>query len=359
MSYLPIEDYGIVGNMRTCALVGINGSVDWFCAPNFDSPSVFGSILDHEKGGYFQITPPLSPPPVHKQFYWPESNVLITRFLAASGVAEVIDFMPVSTPGHPHRHTQLIRRVTCVRGTMPFILECYPAFNYARDEHRIEFNADGVAFLTDQVGLQLSSGCILDQQGSGVVGAFVLTEGHTETFTISVLDGVGPPPPRPTEADSDHLFEETVSYWRNWLSQCTYTGRWREMVERSALVLKLLTYEPTGAIIAAPTCSLPEDLGGERNWDYRYTWIRDAAFTLYGLLRIGFTDEASRFMHWLENQIDQEGEDWQNLQILTALTAGAAWMKSAWIIWTAIAAPGRCASATPPTTSCRWTFTAS
>ena len=316
MSYLPIEDYGIVGNMRTCALVGINGSVDWFCAPNFDSPSVFGSILDHEKGGYFQITPPLSPAPVHKQFYWPESNVLITRFLAASGVAEVIDFMPVSTPRHPHRHTQLIRRVTCVRGTMPFILECYPAFNYARDEHRIEFHADGVAFLTDRVGLQLSSACSLDQQGSGVVGAFVLTEGHTETFTITVLDGAGPAPPRPTEAYSDHLFEETVSYWRNWLSQCTYTGRWREMVERSALVLKLLTYEPTGAIIAAPTCSLPEDLGGERNWDYRYTWIRDAAFTLYGLLRIGFTDEASRFMHWLENQIDQEGEDWQNLQIL-------------------------------------------
>ena len=316
MGYLPIEDYGIVGNMRTCALVGINGSVDWFCAPNFDSPSVFGAILDDKKGGYFQITPPLSPAPVHKQFYWPESNVLITRFLAASGVAEVIDFMPVSTPGHPHRHTQLIRRVSCVRGTMPFILECYPAFNYARDEHRIEFNADGVAFLTDKVGLQLSSGCSLDQQGGGVVGAFVLTEGHTETFTISVLDGAGPPPPRPSEAESDHLFEETVSYWRNWLSQCTYTGRWREMVERSALVLKLLTYEPTGAIIASPTCSLPEDLGGERNWDYRYTWIRDAAFTLYGLLRIGFTDEASRFMHWLENQIDQEGEDWQNLQIL-------------------------------------------
>ena len=316
MAYLPIEDYGIVGNMRTCALVGINGSVDWFCAPNFDSPSVFGAILDDVKGGYFQITPPLDPPPAHKQFYWPESNVLVTRFLSASGVAEVIDFMPVSTPGHPHRHTELIRRVTCVRGTMPFILECYPAFNYARDDHRIEFNEAGVAFLTDKVGLQLSASCSLDQQGAGVVGAFVLTEGHTETFTLTVLDGAGAPPHAHCEGESDRLFEETVSYWRNWLAQCTYKGRWREMVERSALVLKLLTYEPTGAIIAAPTCSLPEDLGGERNWDYRYTWIRDAAFTLYGLLRIGFTDEASKFMHWLENQIDQQGEDWQNLQIL-------------------------------------------
>ncbi len=316
MAYLPIEDYGIVGNMRTCALIGVNGSVDWFCFPRFDSPSVFGAILDERKGGYFKIAPVLDEPPVQKQVYWPASNVLITRFLAQSGVAEIIDFMPVSTPDHPHHHTELIRRVNCVRGVVPFILECYPAFNYARSEHRTELNRHGAAFISDGLGLQLSTQVLLEQDGGGVVGAFALSEGQSTTVAIGVTGDATSDYHPLSEAESEELFEETVSYWRDWLSQCTYQGRWREMVERSALVLKLLTYEPTGAIIAAPTCSLPEELGGERNWDYRYTWIRDAAFTLYALLRIGFTREASRFMHWLESQIDPFDGEWKNIQIL-------------------------------------------
>ena len=316
MAYLPIEDYGIVGNMRTCALIGVNGSVDWFCCPNFDSPSVFGGILDDQKGGYFKIAPVLEEAPVQKQVYWPASNVLITRFLGKSGVAEIIDFMPISTSQHPHGHTELIRRVNCVRGMVPFIAECQPAFNYARDAHRTELNAEGAAFISDTMGLQLSTRVILERDGAGVVGAFALSAGESATFTIGVLGDASESYRPLSEAESDAVFEETVSYWRRWLSQCTYQGRWREMVERSALVLKLLTYEPTGAIIAAPTCSLPEELGGERNWDYRYTWIRDAAFTLYALLRIGFTNEASRFMQWLETQIDPRDDDWSNIQIL-------------------------------------------
>ncbi len=316
MAYLPIEDYGIVGNMRTCALVGVNGSVDWFCCPNFDSPSVFGAILDDRKGGHFKIAPLLDDPPVQRQVYWPASNVLITRFLAPNGVAEVIDFMPVSTAENPHEHTELIRRVNCVRGVVPFILECYPAFNYARDAHRTELNENGAAFISAKLGLQLSTRVLLEQDGDGVVGAFVLREGESATVSIGVLGDASADYHPPTEAESDALFEETVAYWRGWLRQCTYKGRWREMVERSALVLKLLTYEPTGAIIAAPTCSLPEELGGVRNWDYRYTWIRDAAFTLYALLRIGFTKEASRFMHWLESMIDPFDDDWRNIQII-------------------------------------------
>ena len=316
MAYLPIEDYGIVGNMRTCALIGVNGSVDWFCSPNFDSPSVFGAILDDRKGGFFKIAPVLDDPPVQKQVYWPDSNVLITRFLGQSGVAEIIDFMPVSTAEHPHHHTEIIRRVNCVRGVVPFILECYPAFNYARDTHRTELNEYGASFVSDDLGLQLSTNMLLEQDGGGVIGAFALSEGETATVTLGVMgDDHGSYHPL-SQQESDDLFGETVAYWRNWLSQCTYKGRWREMVERSALVLKLLTYEPTGAIVAAPTCSLPEELGGERNWDYRYTWIRDAAFTLYALLRIGFTNEARRFMHWLESQIDPFDGDWQNIQIL-------------------------------------------
>ena len=317
MAYLPIEDYGIVGNMRTCALIGVNGSVDWFCCPNFDSPSVFAGILDDKKGGYFKIAPMLEDPPVQKQVYWPATNVLVTRFLAPNGVAEVIDFMPVPTEQNPHEHTELIRRVNCVRGVVPFILECYPAFNYARDEHRIELNENGAAFISDRLGLQLSTRILLekDEAGNGVVGAFALSEGDSVTVSVGMLGDDTSDYHPPTPAESEALFEETVAYWRGWLRQCTYRGRWREMVERSALALKLLTYEPTGAIVAAPTCSLPEELGGERNWDYRYTWIRDAAFTLYALLRIGFTKEANRFMHWLEAQVD-EREDWQNLQIL-------------------------------------------
>ena len=316
MAYLPIEDYGIVGNMRTCALIGVNGSVDWFCCPNFDSPSVFGAILDDRKGGFFKISPLLDSQPVYKQVYWPATNVLVTRFLAENGVAEVIDFMPVTTAEHPHEHTELIRRVNCVRGVVPFILECYPAFNYARDPHATEINSRGASFTSRNLRLQLSTNVLLEPDESGVVGAFVLNEGQSTTISIGVIedDAAGYQPP--SDDESEALFEETVSYWRNWLSQCTYQGRWREMVERSALVLKLLTYEPTGAIIAAPTCSLPEDLGGVRNWDYRYTWIRDAAFTLYALLRIGFTNEASRFMHWLESQIDPHNDDWSNIQIL-------------------------------------------
>ncbi len=316
MAYLPIEEYGIVGNMRTCALIGGNGSVDWFCCPDFDSPSVFGAILDDKKGGYFKIAPLLDAPPVQRQVYWPDTNVLITRFLAENGVAEVIDFMPVASPLRPHHHTELIRRVNCVRGVVPFFMECYPAFNYARDKHRVEINENGAAFISDNLGLQLSTDILLEQHEGGVLGAFVLNEGQSSTFSIGVMgdDTVDYHPP--SERESSALFEETVSYWRNWLSQCTYKGRWREKVERSALVLKLLTYEPTGAIIAAPTCSLPEELGGVRNWDYRYTWIRDAAFTLYALLRIGFTNEASQFMHWLEAQIDPFDGDWSNIQIL-------------------------------------------
>ena len=316
MAYLPIEDYGIVGNMRTCALIGVNGSVDWFCCPRFDSPSVFGAILDEQKGGHFKIAPVLDEPPVQKQVYWPASNVLITRFLGQSGVAEIIDFMPVSTADHPHHHTELIRRVSCVRGVVPFILECYPAFNYARDSHRTELNEYGAAFVSDDLGLQLSANVLLEQDGNGVLGVFALSEGESVTVSIGVMGDASSDYHPLNEAEGEELFEETVTYWRDWLSQCTYKGRWQEMVERSALVLKLLTYEPTGAIIAAPTCSLPEELGGERNWDYRYTWIRDAAFTLYALLRIGFTNEASRFMHWLESQIDPFDGDYSNIQIL-------------------------------------------
>jgi len=316
MPYQPIEDYGIIGNMHTVALVGMNGSIDWFCSPNFDSPSVFAAILDDEKGGRFKIAPALHHDGLTtKQMYWPETNVLVTRFLSPEGVGEVIDFMPVGDHHDFHRSSELIRRVNVVRGEMHFRMECFPAFNFARNEHDIRLNALGAAITSEGIHIQLTTSRPLEQVGTGLVSDFTLHEGQTATFALdNVANNRGPVLPL-DEDESEHLFAETVEYWRNWLSQCTYRGRWREMVHRSALVLKLLTYDPTGAIVAAPTCSLPEDVGGERNWDYRYTWIRDAAFTLYALLRIGFTEEATKFMKFIEARA-VEAEEGGSLQVM-------------------------------------------
>ena len=315
MAYQPIENYGIIGNMRTAVLVGMNGSIDWFCCPNFDSPSVFASILDDKKGGYFSIAPARGEV-TNKQMYWPGTNVLVTRFLSDEGVGEVIDFMPVGPGIDQENYHQLVRRVNVVRGAMHFRMECFPAFNYARDKHETTITAAGAFFSSPLTSLQLSTSLPLQQSGEGLIAEFTLQEWQTVTFALT---GFIPDADRSrllTETEVDQLFAQTVEYWRGWLSKCSYKGRWREMVERSALVLKLLTFEPTGAIIAAPTCSLPETLGGERNWDYRYTWIRDAAFTLYALLHgIGSTAEATHFMRWIEERCQELNPD-GSLQIM-------------------------------------------
>jgi GH15 family glucan-1,4-alpha-glucosidase len=293
MAYQPIENYGIIGDLHSAALVGMDGSIDWLCLPRFDSPSVFAAILDDAKGGRFKISP-ISEGVTRKQLYWPDTNVLITRFFTPDGVGEITDYMPVDAPH------QLIRRVAVVRGEMAFRMDCSPAFNYARDEHEIRIVPGGAEFRSARLGLGLVTRLPLERRGRGVFAEFTLREEQTAVFALREIDedrGSSL-----SEREENELFMRTVEYWRRWLTRSTYTGRWREMVHRSALTLKLLTYEPTGAIVAAPTTSLPEGIGGERNWDYRYTWIRDAAFTLYGLLRIGFTEEAARFMGWLEER---------------------------------------------------------
>ena len=315
MSYQPIEDYGIIGNMRTVALVGMNGSIDWLCWPHFDSPSVFGAILDDRKGGRFSIAPVETEAVNHKQLYWPDTNVLVTRFLSAEGVGEVTDFMPVCGLSHDVRERPLIRSVKVVRGTMSFHLECRPAFNYARDEHEVDVSPHGVCFRSRGLSLALRAPVPLRLVGGGVQATFSLKEGESATFLLQQIENGEACAAPPSEEEEERLFRDTVEYWRRWISRCTYRGRWREMVQRSALALKLLTFEPSGAIVAAPTCSLPEDLGGERNWDYRYTWIRDAAFTLYGFLRIGFTEEAAAFMGWLEKRSHDRNPD-GSLQIM-------------------------------------------
>jgi len=299
MPYQPIEDYGMIGDMHTVALVGINGSIDWLCVPDFDSPSVFAAILDDEKGGRFKIAP-LGKDVVCKQFYWPETNVLITRFLAPDGAAELTDFMPAgrAVSGNHHRHC-LVRRVTVVRGTLKFLMECHPAFNYARDDHTVTITNEGAILASPSLTLGLATSTPLQEQNGRVYSEFTLTEGETAVFALRhVSPEMGCGYAMSAEA-AEVLFRRTVSFWHGWIGKCRYTGRWREMVHRSALALKMLTYEPTGAIVAAATCSLPEGIGGQRNWDYRYTWIRDAAFTVYAFLRLGFKEEAEQFMQFL------------------------------------------------------------
>ena len=299
MAYQPIENYGIIGNMRTAALVGLNGSIDWFCVPSFDSPSVFAAILDDQKGGRFEIAPQGDGIRA-KQFYWPETNVLVTRFLSPDGVGELIDFMPVGLPRESPWQDQLVRRVRVTRGTLAFRMRCRPAFDYARVPHRISIEEHGAIFESAVLSLGLASAIPLSCDGESVHATFALQEGEEAVFLLRPLKTGEACCRFPSNTETQEVFERTVDYWHQWLSKCTYTGRWREMVYRSALTLKLMTFEPTGAIIASPTCSLPESIGGGRNWDYRYTWIRDSAFTLYGLLRIGFTEEAQAFMKWLE-----------------------------------------------------------
>jgi GH15 family glucan-1,4-alpha-glucosidase len=301
MAYQPIENYGIIGDLHSVALVGMDGSIDWLCLPSFDSPSVFAAILDDEKGGRFRIAP-TSDNITPKQLYWPDTNVLITRFFTPEGVAEVTDYMPIGVSMNGQGGHQLIRRIKVVRGEMNFRMECSPAFNYARDAHKTEITEGGAFFRSGQLSLGLATDVPLSVEENRAVAEFSLREEQMAVFVLREIEAGADRGLSVSGRQEEELFVQTVEYWRRWLSKCTYTGRWREMVQRSALTLKLLTYEPTGAIVAAPTTSLPEGVGGERNWDYRYTWIRDAAFTLYGLLRIGFTEEAARFMGWLEDR---------------------------------------------------------
>jgi GH15 family glucan-1,4-alpha-glucosidase len=319
--YQPIENYGVIGNLRTAALVGMDGSIDWLCLPHFDSPSVFAALLDDRKGGRFRIAP-AGDQFRRKQFYWPDTAILVTRFLHDDGVGEVEDYMPVGVAGAVPE--KLIRRVRVVRGRLPFHLECRPAFDYARAAHECHLDAHGARFDGPGLSLSLAAPIPLKPDGAGVVADFTLGEGENATFALRHLTPEDKTGRCPGVGEAEELFRDTVAYWRRWLSRCTYTGRWREMIHRSAITLKLLSFEPTGAIVAAPTCSLPESIGGPRNWDYRYTWIRDAAFTLYGLLRIGLTEEAARFRDWLEGRWqDADGEGTGPLQLMYGIDGRA------------------------------------
>src|SRR5690606_24971555 len=223
----------------------------------------------------------------HHQHYWPNTNILVTRFLHPDGAGEITDYMPVGGAGGTPAD-QLVRHVRVVHGRMPFRLQCRPAFDYARASHRTYLLPQGARFDGPALSLALASSVPLQREGDGVRADFALNEGETATFVLRQLDPGDDAGHCPHTDEAEERFRETVTYWQRRLSHCTYQGRWREVVQRSALVLKLLTFQPTGALVAAATTSLPEHIGGVRNWDYRYTWLRDSAFTLYALMRIGF-----------------------------------------------------------------------
>jgi GH15 family glucan-1,4-alpha-glucosidase len=321
--YLPIAEHGLIGDLHTVALVGTDGTIDWYCCPRFDSPSVFGAILDADEGGLFRIAPDCIGWS-SKQLYLPDTNILITRFLMPDGVGEVQDFMPPPRSGAAAHCHRMIRRVVAVRGRMRFLVDVVPRFDYGRARHEVELTADGAIFRSPNLHLSLSTDCALAVVGDGDVRSRVALEaGETATFVLDRVDEGDVPRPHSAAAVAAE-FDSTVEFWRRWLGQSSYSGRWRETVHRSALTLKLLTYAPTGAIVAAPTTSLPEQLGGPRNWDYRYTWMRDAAFSLYALLRLGFTEEAGAFMEWLEGRFrDANGNESGPLQIMYGIDGRA------------------------------------
>jgi GH15 family glucan-1,4-alpha-glucosidase len=305
MSFEPIENYGAIGNMYSLALVSVNGSIDFLCYPNFDSPTVFAALLDDQKGGCFQIQPQLGKKRV-RQLYLPDTNILLTRFLAEEGVAELTDYMPIATDGA--QPNELIRTLAVIRGEVNFKVRCQPRFNYAKCEHTVSIEDRCAIFSPASDAcppLALYSTVALTQQSQDAIANFTLRAGEKVTF---VFGGVRPQGQQPEMEFVELRFRETARFWKGWIAKSSYKGRWREMVNRSALMLKLLISREHGSIVAAPTFSLPERLGGPRNWDYRFTWLRDSAFTLYALIRLGFVEEAEAFINWLKGRLGDDAQ---------------------------------------------------
>ncbi len=262
-----------------------------------------------DKGGYFRIAPE-SGPFRTKQLYLPGTAILVTRFILATGVGEVVDFMPVQQGDATDRH-DIIRVVRVTRGEVRFRLECQPKFDYGRGKHDVEMLSGGAIFHNRDFDLSLVSapGPIehplepvqFRPEGDGVVATVTLREG--ELGGVALRSGPTGDPRNLEPGEGQRLFRDTTEFWQSWVSQSTYRGRWREMVQRSAITLKLMTFAPTGGLVAAPTAGLPEQPGGERNWDYRYTWIRDSSFSVHALLGLGFIEEAKAFARWLSDRV--------------------------------------------------------
>ncbi|HUC86589.1 MAG TPA: glycoside hydrolase family 15 protein [Candidatus Acidoferrales bacterium] len=305
MNFQPIENHGVIGDLATAALVGMDGSIDFMCFPHFDSPTIFAAILDRERGGHFQIAP-LTGKFQQRQRYFPDTNILLTRFLGEQGIAEISDFMAVEHLGHLHN---LVRRVKVVRGEIMMRMVFRPKFDYGRGGHTVVKRADKLLFVPEKKGLStlvLRSNVRPAVRNGEAVAEFKLRSQQTAWFILEEARA-GEESPSENESYVSEAFKETMNFWLGWMSRSKYRGRWREMVNRSALTLKLLTSRTYGSIVAAPTFGLPEKIGGQRNWDYRYTWVRDASFSLYALMRLGYTEEAQSFLRWMEQRCADSG----------------------------------------------------
>lgn len=304
--------------MRSAATVSLDGTIDFFCFPHFYSPSVFAALLDTERGGFFSIAPQLENIRF-KQLYLPDTNVLLTRYLSNDAIVELIDFMPVDQSGaseSSYSH-QIIRKVKVVKGPVRLKVRCAPRFDYGRRAHEACQRDHGICFRpegNDLPSLALHATVPLEIESGDAVADFILEKGGTAAFGFGSV--------REEELGSDEFlksesiekcFIESTQFWRDWIKHSTYRGRWREIVNRSALVLKLLFSQEHGSTVAAVTFGLPEEIGGTRNWDYRYTWLRDCSFCLYALVRLGLSGEIRSYTQWLRERLTdglkQEGPD--------------------------------------------------
>ena len=303
----PIEDHGVIGNMRSAAMVAIDGTIDFFCFPSFDSPTIFAALLDAEKGGYFSIVPEMADVR-YKQMYLPDTNILLTRFLSEQGVAEVTDFMPVEEGQQDSAYAhQVLRMVRVIKGEVSFRLRCAPRFDYARAGHEACPEQHAICFHPETEALPsmaLHATVPLEVEGRDAVASFTLKSTECAYFAFGSVKKEERTPHELLAPESiEECFNASSKYWRDWIDGSTYKGRWREMVSRSALALKLLSSQKDGSLLAAATFGLPESPGGSRNWDYRYTWLRDASFALYALVRLGLSSEVKAYTHWLGERL--------------------------------------------------------
>jgi GH15 family glucan-1,4-alpha-glucosidase len=294
---VPIAGYAAIGCTRSVALVSRGGSIDWLCWPRFDSPSIFGRLLDIDKGGFFAIHPAIDHEANRR--YLDDTNVIETTFTTKSGTARMLDLMPVMTEDekrvtlNPFR--QLLRSIEVIDGEIPIEVTYAPRPDYARITPRLSQRGTSIHCGWEAKVLNLRGDAQFEIGDGTAIARFTLKAGQSRTFALGFDDHT----PAVLPSITDDAIERTVKFWRDWSSQLTYDGPHRALVLRSALVLKLLTYAPTGAIVAAPTTSLPESIGSVRNWDYRYCWLRDASWTVTALFDCGFSNEGAAFLNWL------------------------------------------------------------
>ncbi|MCR1566946.1 glycoside hydrolase family 15 protein [Mixta sp.] len=318
----PIHNHGVIGDLRTCALVADDGAIDYFCWPNLDSPSVFTALLDSDEAGVFSLTPDWKACR-RQQLYLPDTNILQTRWLSADGVAEITDYMPICE--RDDTKPRIIRRLKMVRGEGRFTMRCAPVHDYARATTKARLQDEAALFSADgQPTLRLTATVPLQIDRHAAVASFTLQTGEHVEFIFGCAQD-----DKLDNLHTDICFQETLRYWRNWCRQSNWRGRWQEMVKRSSLALKLLTSWQHGSIAAAATFGLPEELGGERNWDYRASWIRDASFSVYALMRLGYVDEAKRFTHWVAHCVENSHHERHRLQVMYRLDSGVELHESA------------------------------